>query len=720
MFKVSAKDIGIEDKHGLWRYVLKPAPWIVLLISLSISVFASFVTWRSNEAKIESDFDRQVDDLSTAIEDRMRAYASVLHGAQGLYNASVNGVTREEFRRYDQALDLSELYPGIQGLGFAELVPKQQLSQFENSIKAEGFPEFEVSPRFDREIYTAIKFIEPFDWRNKRAFGYDMYSNEVRKQAMDLAWQTGETALSGPVVLLQETSEGTQYGFLMYLGFYGHGDKEEIDPADLEGWVYAAFRVDDLMRGLFGDSVHEIMFELRDVGASENLPFHQSNPVNPVSPRYSATRDLFIGGRDWRLIIKSLPNFEEQEGSRLSMAILIAGLVESISLFLLALAYVATRDQFRRNTQLITELGASDNRSRAFLNSMSSALLACDHDGEIVEANKRVSELIGYSRDELIGMNVDELLPRTLQGDHRSKRKEYARNPRELAMARDADVELRCQDGKQLPVEIGLNPVEIDGQLLVIANIVDISRQKSEKLEREALLDELSQKNSEMEQFVYSVSHDLKSPLVSIRGFNALLQRQLGPHANDRQIHWFARISENLDSMETLLTDLLELSRIIHKGLETNQISISKLLKSLLLELADTLENVGAEVESYVKAEHIVAQQRLLGQAIINLVNNAIQYRSSDRPLKICVRSYYEGDWVVIQVTDNGIGIDERYQDKVFKLFERLDPEHSKGNGIGLAIVKSVVDKHGGKVLLNSKEGEGSSFSLYFPSGEQS
>ncbi|WGR90817.1 CHASE domain-containing protein (plasmid) [Bradyrhizobium sp. ISRA435] len=174
----------------------------------------------------------------------------------GLFAATGNRVTREEWRTYVNTLAIDRDYPGIQGVGFAKHIAAQQRHAHVLAVRSEGFPDYQIKPGGDRDEYTSIVYLEPFDWRNRRAFGFDMFTEPVRRQAMIRARDTGAPSISGKVTLVQETDQGVQNGVLMYLPVY----QTAVPPATVEerkaglvGYVYAPFRMRDLMQGILGD-----------------------------------------------------------------------------------------------------------------------------------------------------------------------------------------------------------------------------------------------------------------------------------------------------------------------------------------------------------------------------------------------------------------------------------------------------------------------------------
>ncbi|MDP1703778.1 MAG: CHASE domain-containing protein, partial [Sulfurimicrobium sp.] len=206
-----------------------------------------------------------------AVQVRMHAYEQVLRGGIGLFNASEH-VSRQTWHDYVSSLNINENFPGIQGIGFSQYILPDELQRHIERIRSEGFPEYTVKPAGKRPEYTSIIYLEPFDARNQRAFGFDMLSEATRHAAMARARDTGHTAVSGKVILKQETSKDIQSGFLMYLPLYRKGvnlDSVEQRQNALLGYVYSPFRMTNLMRGILGQEEKSFDIDLEIYDGTE-------------------------------------------------------------------------------------------------------------------------------------------------------------------------------------------------------------------------------------------------------------------------------------------------------------------------------------------------------------------------------------------------------------------------------------------------------------------
>ena len=305
-------------------------------ITLGVMLLLTLAIWHAFDAHLEDRtrdrFIHRAESTKLSLLLRLQAYEQVLEGASALF-ASSETVTRQEWAQYINALQLEQKLPGIQGAGFTLMVPSAQRAAHEEGIRAEGFSDYRIHPEGTRDIYSSIVYLEPFTGRNLRAFGYDMYSDPIRREAMDRARDTGRPALSGRVVLVQETDADIQAGFLMYLPIYRENSGDALARRSaLLGFVFSPFRARDMMQGLFGATPRDVELELFDQKpAPENLMFSSLDSAH--SPRFTTDLQLTFGGRSWVARFSSSANFERDAQSAESPLILVAGAAVDLMLF---------------------------------------------------------------------------------------------------------------------------------------------------------------------------------------------------------------------------------------------------------------------------------------------------------------------------------------------------------------------------------------------------
>lgn len=335
------------------------------------------------------------------------------------------------------------------------------------------------------------------------------------------------------------------------------------------------------------------------------------------------------------------------------------------------------------------------------------AMLMADRGGNIVLVNEKIEELFGYRREELVGRPLELLIPEHLRPDRKGDLEAPAEQESGTAVAR-RDPFGRHKNGSEIPVEIGLNYLSHSEGFYEIAAIVDIT-------ERLRARDELRRSNAELEQFAYVASHDLQEPLRMVASYTELLaQRYRGKldEKADKYIHYAV---DGAKRMQRLVSDLLAYSRVGLQGKSLAPVDSARVLQWVLEVLRRPIAEAGAVVD--VEALPVVlADETQLQQLFQNLIGNGIKFRRPDQPPRIGLRARELPHFWEFTVEDNGIGIETQYSDRVFQMFQRLHSRgHYEGNGIGLAISKKIVERHGGAIRLESNFGHGTLFHFTLP-----
>jgi PAS domain S-box-containing protein len=313
---------------------------VSFLFFMGVTLAAYFFLKNEAEEKLKNRFSFQTVQAESLVQRRISYYIQILKGAKSLFTAS-SSITRQEWKSYIAGLEVYKNYPGIQGIGFTEVIRPENLTAHIQRVRAEGYPNYSVTPAGQRSVYTPIVFIEPFTGRNLRAFGFDMFSDSTRRRAMERARDTGQPAITTKVRLVQETEEQAQAGFLLYLPVYQqtHLPKTLADRRRmLSGFVYSPFRVGDLMQHIFKDEINEISIKIYDglPLQAENLlfsnqPDEQVRTINYKNlPR--KTVKLKVAGHTWILVFQTLPTFVHNQ-SNLPDFVLIGGTIISLLVF---------------------------------------------------------------------------------------------------------------------------------------------------------------------------------------------------------------------------------------------------------------------------------------------------------------------------------------------------------------------------------------------------
>lgn len=354
--------------------------WIILALGLALTLMAWRYTAVEAERQLHERFSFRAQEIVAAIELRMRAYKRVLQGGVGLFDA-MERVDRDDWAAYVARLRIDEGSRGMQGIGFTVVVPPEELSRHEAHVRAQGFEDYAVHPPGERPIYTSIVYLEPLDWRNRRALGFDMFSEPVRRTAMRRAMETGDAALSGMVTLVQETEDDVQAGFLMYLPVYHGGgvpDSVEERRARLRGWVYSPFRAEDLIRGLVGAELQELRLQVFDgFGPVAERQMYDSRPHAPLPDNAPvAMMSMDIEGHTWTVRVSGEPEF-----AATPWWVLGGGSVLGLLLFLLVRNLAFTRARAQTLAAEMTQaLRQSEQRFRVALMNSNISVYSQDRD----------------------------------------------------------------------------------------------------------------------------------------------------------------------------------------------------------------------------------------------------------------------------------------------------------------------------------------------------
>lgn len=315
-------------------------PVVALAITLSITLLAWFIASSFVNGLAVQKFDDEVTQAVLSTNKRMEEYEQVLLGAKAFFAAS-NSVDREEWITFVRAQSVQQRFPGIQGVGYYQQTAPEELPALVEQVRSEGFPDFNIRPEGERPEYYPIIYIEPLDARNQRAFGYDVFSEPIRRAAVELSRDTGDTAITGKIILVQEITEDVQAGFLMMVPVYENnmpaGTVEERRE-NIKGFVYSPFRMNDLMQGIMGTTVRDVTFAIYDGEPSEetqmfDLASVNGTPESDIDRSFAKTVLMDIGGRAWTLEFVALDSIRTGTEVFVPYVILGIGLALSAIMF---------------------------------------------------------------------------------------------------------------------------------------------------------------------------------------------------------------------------------------------------------------------------------------------------------------------------------------------------------------------------------------------------
>ncbi|MBL8490760.1 MAG: CHASE domain-containing protein, partial [Rhodocyclaceae bacterium] len=717
------------------------------LAVVAVAVLALGLVWRElaarHEGLLRESFEFESRRLVTKIQERMRAYSQVLRGAAGLVAAS-DDVSRDEWHRYVERLEMHDDYRGIQGVGFSVLVPPSRLRAHEESIRREGFPDDAIRPAGEREVYSSIIYLEPFRDRNLRAFGYDMYSEPVRRAAMERARDTGEIAYSGKVQLVQETSTDVRAGMLVYQPVYAGGEVPDTVARRRErlvGWAYSPFRMKDLMDAMLRADLATMRLEIFDgEGTTPESLLFDSHPGRREGGE-SGERGLgvlgqaVLEGRTWTLRFTALPEFAA--AARIDPPWVAFLAAATLGLLIAGTVWAFVRS--RRQQAVVAALAESLRESEEALNQaqqvagIGSWTLEPGPEGRM-----------RWSREIYRLMDLEPGLPVT----------------RESILAHVPEEDRAAVAGAMARAAAG-EPMELEHRLVVggttrwvhviaaphaaapgrapevIGTVQDVTerRRMLEELQghRNHLEGLVAERTRELEaaknaaeagsraktQLLANMSHEIRTPMNAIVGLTALVRRDV---REPEQVDRMNRVTRAAEHLLRMIEDILEMTRMDSGTVvvQAAPFGIDDLATRSLHRTGESATEKGLVLGSAVDPGlHVLylGDADRLGRILENFLGNAVKFTEVGRvDLEVrLVERRPDGDLLRFAVRDTGIGIAPEVRDRLFQPFEQADSSMTRqygGAGLGLAICRRFADAMGGRIGVESSPGEGSLFWL--------
>ncbi|MBN1318325.1 MAG: PAS domain S-box protein [Anaerolineales bacterium] len=351
-----------------------------------------------------------------------------------------------------------------------------------------------------------------------------------------------------------------------------------------------------------------------------------------------------------------------------------------------------------------------DTIVNTLLESLAEGLIITNSDGNVVLVNKRTETLFGYSRDEVIGQPLDTYLPVKSIEIHAEHMREYFANPRTRPMGQGMDLIGRRRDGTIFPVEISLSYFDTGDGPLAIAFVTDISRRKAAEKA-------LEQRNEELDAFAHMVAHDLNASLSTIVGYSEMLLEIHDSISSEEMHEYLTNVARNGRKMANIIHELLLFATVRQGEVPLQPLDMTKIVREVLLRLQYAIGQEKAEIVQPDSFPRIQGYGPWVEEVWYNYINNAIKYGGSPPRIELGYTELDEGS-IKFWVKDNGVGIKTELLETVFLPLGGKKLPIMKGHGLGLSIVKRIVEKIGGTVNVESQEQKGSIFSFTLPGPE--
>lgn len=689
----------------LWKRRLTTVVLPLLLVLVGV-VFIFLQATRWENERIRAEFDEQAAHLAHRLESQLAMYVQILSGLERFYAAS-NYVNRDEFQRF--VAGHLERQPSIQALSWLPAVRDAERARFEASVQAEGFAGFTIREQgrdgklvraAQRPLYLPVTYFSPIDG-NEGAMGFDVLSESVRRAALEKAQDTGGPAATAPLLLVQDNK--ALAATLIFQPVYRRDALLSDDNARreaLEGTLSLVLRFPDIIELYLKRAVNAAydiaLFDVTD--SSQGQLLYAEGPSSHV-----LSRELVVNmaGRNLKLVVATTRDYLAKHRAWQAWTILAVGLFATsiLGAFLLSVTGRAevTRQLVEHRTRELREILAN----------ALDAIITIDAQGVIQSANPAAERLFGYGIAEMVGANVNMLMPSPIRERQNSDIAEHLQSGDADVIGRRRETVGRRKDGTTLPIEVGVSEVRLEDKVFFTAMVHDLTdRRRVEKLQNE---------------FISTVSHELRTPLTSIRGSLALLSGGILGELNEENRNLVRLASSNAERLTLLINDILDIEKLESGYLQVNvqPMDLSPLVSKAVEDAIGYARQCGVQL---ALCDHLGAYSVTMvdpdrfQQVMANLLSNAIKYSPQGGTVEVTVKASLQRVW--IGVTDHGPGIPPEFCAQVFRKFARADTSDSRrlgGTGLGLSIAKAIVERMGGEIGFDTTEGGGSTFYFTLP-----
>lgn len=700
-------------------------PITILLISLSLTYAAWHNATQESDRILHNAFNFQVYETIDRIKNRMDTYEQLLRGVRGLFAAS-DKVERSQFKTYIETLQLQQKYPGIQGVGFSLIIPKSKEKPHLAGIRKQGFPAYKLRRESEQEFYTSIIYLEPFKNRNLRAFGYDMYSQPVRRSAMQRARDLNRATISGKVKLLQETPVKVQAGFLMYLPVYKNNlpyDTQAERQANIIGWVYEPFRMNDFMEGLSVSLQKQINIEIYDGGfanaAAKMFDSDSSASCDIHKTKLQRMEQIALAGHIWTMTVCTTSAFEAKVDNQKAQIIAIVGSFLSVLLTVIVWQLLTSRSRaLSLATKMTRKLSESEARFRMMADSAPVLIWIAGADKLCFWFNKVWLEFTGRTLGQELGNGWAEgLHPDDFQRwldcyvSHFDRHQPFVMEYR-----------LKRHDGEyRWILDSGVPRFDSDGVFSgFIGSCIDIT-------ERKHIEAALLRSNADLTRFAEVSAHHLMEPIRRLLSYSQRLAQLLTPSLSVLQKSAGQDIEACLEYLQINAGRLHGMVRDIQLYLaaaEPRQQMQLEDVNSIVQQIHKRFLPKLTSSKTTIITEHLppafLDRLRLLDLFSL-LIDNALTHglpATPQQPAQIRITGERTGNLSRYAITDYGVGVPTEYHERIFEIFEQLSRNQATGSGIGLAIARRIVESRHGKIWIENPTHPGTTVIFELPDGE--
>ena len=694
---------------------------LLVLLASAVTVLA---LWRSTYVRevrtAEARFVVQTEDVANRIAQRLGHYELLAGGGLSLFS-SVSRPTPQQWYGYVEGMNLPERVPSVSGLGFAGYL-RRPLEELAREWEEAGYGALDLRPLGQRPTYGPVMYLEPHTPQNLRVIGYDLYSDPVRREAMQRALDTGEPSLTGPVRLLQDTGTDKR-GLVLFVPVFREGRPLTAAARRdvMLGWVFVPINVEVMVRHALEGHTGATDFVIHDVTGAEPVPLYRT-AGSTSDPAFTHSAELDLDGRIWRVDFRSPPLATAMPRLRNLQQNLALGLFASLLMYLVAWTLARTQSRAHALAMRMTEdYRRSEQRFRAAMQYSAIGKVLLDSHGDVVEANPAFARLVGLPQQSLVGVHFEDLFedshgssaPLTDGGSGQVRRQTRLLH-RKGGYTRHVQLTSAPVPGSVGEDIAGLVQAEdVTERLRAQERVQKLNRTLEQRVALRTR--ELSEANQELEAFAYSVSHDLRAPLRAIDGFSKVLMERYADSLDESGRGYLQRVRGAAHRMGELIDAMLLMSRVGRSPLQHERIDLSRMAAEVAEELraADPGHPVELRIQPGLETH---GDATLLRNLLQNLLGNAWKFTHGRETPTVELGQQDDG---AFYVRDNGAGFDQEYVGKLFRPFQRLHDQKSfSGHGIGLASVKRIVQRHGGTISAEGEVDRGAVFRFTLPGEE--
>ncbi len=723
---------------------------LVLLVGLLFS-FVLFQYMRDlDRAEAEDTFRDKATEYATQLDKLISAELNTLKSVVGLFNVS-KGVTRSEF--HNLAKIILHDTQCIQALEWVPWVGRLERASYEQAARADGYADFQITersaqgemiPAAERNNYYPVYYIEPYAG-NEKAIGFDLGSSAERLAAMERARDSGQIVVSDRVELVQlaHTDAGNSAGVLIFSPVY-HGDSNnetlEQRRQNLIGYTLGVVNLSRLFAAVneqYKAKTQSLpadvyLFDLSSEEPGRLLFFQQQSKhahegeTTSKQQQRSVEYPLSVADREWSLVITA-DQIDAAAFPALRSAYLpIASLLITFGVCAYLIATVRRRRrgelQASQRTQELNhatqEVQDRQALIHAIVDTAVDGIISINDRGIIETYNRAAVELFGYSSEEVVGNNVNMLMPEPYAAEHDTYLGNYKRSGKAKIIGIGREVTGKRKDGSLFPMELSVAEVRLGDRRIFAGIVRDMTQRKLSEDELLKAKHEAEKANRAKSEFLSRMSHELRTPLNAILGFAQLLELEdLSPSERESTEH----ILKAGRHLTDLVNEVLDIARI-ESGRQDLSPELVK-VREVLIDSWGLIRPIAVERGVHLKNDigddcdvHVIADLQKLKQVFLNLMSNAVKYNFNGGMVTIGCAEIRPGI-IRISISDTGPGIEEESWDRIFEPFDRLgaDVTGEEGSGVGLALSKALTGAMGGMLGFDSEPGKGSTFWLELP-----